>query len=208
MFDTQKKIVIKAVHSSLGAPVVARRMAEEYMSKVSEIADRIVEQAQSRYDESAKEGAKIAKRFQNGTVVEEIQHRVDMDKVQDRVGKLRDQLDAALDSWRENFTPSEGKPAPEKVAVEGPKTVGKKTPANKPATKTSAKKTPAKKTTATKTTAARTTAAKRTTAKSAATTTSGAKSTSSETAASKSSATKKTPAAEKTTARKPAAAKK
>lgn len=190
MFETQKEMVTKAMHSTIGAPVVAKKVAEEYVSKLSEYADRLVELAQARYDESVVEGEKIAKRFQSGTVVEEIQHRVDMDKVQDRVGKLRDQLEAALDSWRENFTP-ETKPEAKKVQVEAGKPAPKKT-----AAKTTAAKKPAAKKAPAKTTAARKPAAKKTTT--------------AKTAAAKKPAAKKAPArkapAKTTAARKPAAA--
>ena len=166
MFDKQRKIVTKAVYSTLGAPVVARKVADEYAGKFTKYTDRVVEHAQSRYDESAQEGEKIAKRLQDGNVVEEIQTRVDMDKVQDRVGKLRDQLEAALESWRENFAPDEATEPPKKVAVEEPKKTGTAKPAAKKTTAkpATAKKTTAAKKTTTKTTPAKTTAAKKTTA--------------------------------------------
>ena len=186
MFETQRKAVVKVVHSTLGAPVVARRIAEEYYGKATEYADKLVEHAQARYDESATEGEKIAKRFQDGAVVDEIQQRVDMDKVQDRVGKLRDQLEAALDSWRENFTPGEVKAEPKKVEVESAKPAAKKAPAKKaPAKKTAAAKKPAAKTTATKKAPAKKAPAKKTTA-------------------AKSTAAKKPAAKKTTTTRKPA----
>lgn len=195
MFDKQRKTAGKAMYSTLGAPVVARRLAQEYAARFTKFSDRLIEQAHVHYEESAEEGKKIAERFQDGNVVEEIQTRVDMDRVQDRVGKLRDQLDAALEGWRENFAPDDAKEAPKKVAVEEPASASKTAKSTKAASETTTtKKTPAKttgaKATTTKKTPAKTTAAKKTTAKTAAAKKTTAKKTPAKPTTAKSSTTK------------------
>jgi hypothetical protein len=162
----QKETATKAVHAALGAPVVitrrVRTIGSQQLKELSErfagYSDRLSTTAQTLVDDSAVEGEKVAKQIRGNQVVEELQHRVDLDKVTDRVEKLRDQLEAAMQSWRESFNPGEAKEAAKKVAVEAEETV-KPTPTakgtasatrtrtttRKPATKTAAAK-PASKT--------------------------------------------------------------
>jgi hypothetical protein len=169
MFEQQIEVATKAMYAAVGAPVVGVRMAKDYGEKLADRYGKFAETAEKQYDTFATEGEKFAKKLQSGDVVEEIQSRVDLEKVQDRVEKLRDQLEGALQSWRDSFTPAEPKAAT-KVPVEAAE---KATPAKKAATtKTTAKKTTAKaapKSTARKTTTskapAKKTAAKKTTAK-------------------------------------------
>ena len=112
--------------------------------------------AQSQLDEYADEGEKVAKQLKDRNVVEELEHRMNIDKVQDRVEQLRDQLENTLNNWRESFVPE----AEKKVeAVKKP--VAKKAPAKKaPAKKPVAKKAPAKKAVAKKAPAKKTAAKK------------------------------------------------
>ena len=158
---SQKELARKAFYASIGAPVVAGRMAKDYADKLATRGNELTETAQKRFAEFSKEGEKVTKQLRDTDVVEEIQSRVDFDKVQDRVEKMRDQLEGALDSWRESFTP-----AAQPVAVKKP--VAKKAPASKPAAKKpatkAATKAPAKKAPA-KTTARKTTTAKKAPAK-------------------------------------------
>ena len=57
-------------------------------------------------------------------VVEELEHRMNIDKVQDRVEQLRDQLETTLHNWRESFAPETAekspaaKPAPSRRALQ------------------------------------------------------------------------------------------
>jgi pyruvate/2-oxoglutarate dehydrogenase complex dihydrolipoamide acyltransferase (E2) component len=146
----QKEFAAKAFYAAVGAPVVAGRKMKDYMSKFAEYGDKMTDEAQERFDEWAKEGEKFTKQLQDRNMVEEIQHAMDLDKVQDRVEKLRDQLESALDNWRESFAPGEkpaepAKPAP-KAAPAAKKAPAKKAPAAKKTTpKTTAKKAPARK---------------------------------------------------------------
>jgi polyhydroxyalkanoate synthesis regulator phasin len=142
-FKTQKEFAAKAFYAAVGAPVVYGRKVKEYGEKLVEYGDKMTDQAQSAFDDFAKEGEKVTKQFRDGNVVEEFQSRVDLDKVQDRVEKLRDQLETALQNWRESFTPGD---KPEVIPVEAaPKKapVAKKAPAKKAPAAT--KKAPAKK---------------------------------------------------------------
>ncbi len=166
MFKEQMETATKAMYAMVGAPVVGARKVKGYGEKIVDGYGKLAEGAEKQYEAFAEEGEKFTKKLQNGDVVEEIQNRVDLEKVQDRVEKLRDQLEGALQSWRESFTPAEPKPAT-KVPVEpaakktAPKTTAKKTTAaKKSAPKTTAKKTTAAKKSAPKTTAKKTTAAK------------------------------------------------
>jgi len=140
--DAQKELATKAFYAALGAPVVYTRKAKEFAEKFVEYGDKLQDQAQDAFDEWAEEGEKVTKQFQDRKVVEEIRSQVDLEKVQDRVEKLRDQLEHALTSWRDNFTPDEApaKKAPAKKAPAKKAPVAKKAPAKK----APAKKTPAK----------------------------------------------------------------
>ena len=137
--ETQKEFAAKAFYAAVGAPVVYGRKVKEYTEKLVEYGDKMTEQAQSAFDDFAKEGEKVTKQFRDTDVVEEFQSRVDLDKVQDRVEKLRDQLETALHNWRESFTPAD---KPEVIPVEAAKAPAKKAPAKKAPV---AKKAPAKK---------------------------------------------------------------
>ncbi len=169
MLTAPRELATKTVYAAIGAPVVATRAVKEYRDRVAEYSGKIVDKAERQFDSMADEGEKIAKKLQGGQVVEEIQHRVDLEKVQDRVEKLRDQLEGALQSWRESFAHPEAKPPAKKVEVEAAeaKPAAKKTTAaRKPAAKKPAAKTAAAKkttTTAKKTTTTRKPAAKKTT---------------------------------------------
>jgi len=111
MFETQREFATKTAYVALGAPVVVSRMLRDYGVKLAD-------NAQAQMSTFADEGEKTAKKIQGGNVVEEIQHRVDLEKVQDRVEKLRDQLEGALQSWRESFTPTDTRTPAKKVTVE------------------------------------------------------------------------------------------
>lgn len=123
MMKEQKDMATKAVYATLGAPVVVARQVRELGEKIATYSDKLADSASARFDDYAREGEKVAKQLRGNNVVEEIQHRVDLDKVTDRVEKLRDQLEAAMQSWRESFTPGETKPAARKVTVEVEETV-------------------------------------------------------------------------------------
>jgi hypothetical protein len=150
--ETQKQLAGKALYAAIGAPVVYGRKLRDYGDKLAGYSDKFSEQAQTAFSEWAKEGEKVAKQLQEGKVgfrpvVEEIQSRVDLEKVQDRVEKLRDQLEDALTSWRESFSPAAHKDAGNGGAAMAPaKAPAKKAPAAKaPAKKAPAKKAPARK---------------------------------------------------------------
>lgn len=131
-----KEVVKKSAYVAVGAPVVVARKVKEFGSKV--VAD-----AQSQIDSYAAEGEKVTKQLKDRNVVEELEHRMNIDKVQDRVEHLRDQLENTLNNWRESFAPEAEKKAEEpKKAPAARKTTTKKAPAAK---KTTAKKAPAAK---------------------------------------------------------------
>ncbi len=156
MLKAQKEFATKAFHAAVGAPVIAGRRLREYGGKVAEFSGKWADEAQSQYEEFAAEGEKVTTKLRDRNMVEELQSRVDLEKVQDRVEKLRDQLEGALASWRESFTPEEQakKAEPEKKAP------AKTTAAKKPAAKKAAAKKPAAKKPAAKTAAAKKPAAK------------------------------------------------
>jgi hypothetical protein len=142
--NAPKEAVKKSAFVAVGAPVVVAR-------KVKQLGTKMKAGAQTQLDEYAAEGEKVTKQLKDRNVVEELEQRMNIDKVQDRVEHLRDQLETTLNNWRESFTPEDEK------KVEGPKTASaKKTSAKKApaAKKAAAKKAPVKKTVAAKKTVA------------------------------------------------------
>jgi len=131
-----KEVVKKSAFVAVGAPVVAAR-------KIKELGSKVKTGAQTQIDEYATEGEKVTKQLKDRNVIEELEQRVSIDKVQGRVEQLRDQLESTLNNWRESFAPEVEKKAEEpKKAPAAKKAPAKKAPA---ATKTTAKKTTAKK---------------------------------------------------------------
>ncbi len=151
-FETQKELATKAFYAAVGAPVVYTRKVKDYAEKAVKLGDKLQDQAVHAFDEWADEGEKVTKQFQDRKVVEEIRSQVDLEKVQDRVEKLRDQLEHALTSWRDSFTPGQAPAAKPVAKAPAAKAPAKKAPATKaPAKKaTAAKKAPATKATAKK----------------------------------------------------------
>ena len=136
---TSKEMATKTAYAAVGAPVVMAR-------KVKDFGTKFMADAQDQIEDFASEGEKVTKQLKDRNVVEELEHRMNIDKVQDRVEQLRDQLENTLNNWRESFTPAE-----EPIKKAPAKTVAKKAPAKKaPAKKATAKKAPATKTTAKK----------------------------------------------------------
>ncbi len=136
-----KEVAKKTAFVALGAPVVVARKVKDFSSK-------LMSDAQDQLDEYAAEGEKVTKQLKDRNVVEELEHRMNIDKVQDRVEQLRDQLETTLNNWRESFAPEAEKAEPKKEAA---KPAAKKPAAKKPAAKKpAAKKAPASKATAKK----------------------------------------------------------
>ena len=135
-FENPKKMAKKTAFVAVGAPVVVARKMKDFSTKM-------VSDAQDQIDVYAKEGKKVTKQIKDRNVVEELEHRMSIDKVQDRVEQLRDQLENTLTNWRESFTPAAEQAAKKTVAA---KPAAKKPAAKKaPATKAAAKKPAAKK---------------------------------------------------------------
>ena len=130
-----KDVAKKTAFVAVGAPVVVAR-------KVKDFGTKMVTDAQTQFDAYEKEGKKLTKQIKDRNVVEELEHRINIDKVQDRVEQLRDQLESTLNNWRESFIPAAEESAKKTAAA---KPAAKKAPATKAtAKKASAKKAPAK----------------------------------------------------------------
>ena len=118
------------LYAVVGAPVVAARKvgdkAGDIRLKLSENATGYGQAAEKAIDKWAVEGEKVVGRISDGKVVEEISAKVDLDQAKEQVGKLRDQLEDMLATWRNSFRP-------EKTAETA------KAPAKKPASKPAAK---------------------------------------------------------------------
>ncbi|HET9259602.1 MAG TPA: hypothetical protein VFP42_05675 [Acidimicrobiia bacterium] len=138
------------LYAAVGAPVVAAKkvtaQVTELKGKVSKETANYTEVANKALDEWAAEGEKVVTRISEGKVVEEISSKVDLDQAKEQVGKLRDQLEDMLATWRTSFRPEKG----------GEDKAG---PAPKTAAKPAAKKPAASKAATTKTSTARTTTA-------------------------------------------------
>ncbi len=147
----------KILYAAVGAPVVAaRKMGEkvtDLRTKLSEEATEYGKVAEKAIDTWAVEGEKVVGRITDGKVVDEIAAKVDLDQAKEQVGKLRDQLEDMLATWRSSFRPEKvSGTIAEKVEVVETKAPAKKAPAKKPATRK-----PAAKKTGTKASAAKTT---------------------------------------------------
>jgi hypothetical protein len=141
--DSPKQLVTKAGYAAVGAPIVIGR-------RIKDLGAKLADHTQAQYEAFANEGAKMTQQLQKRNVVEEIEQRIHLDKVQDRVEKLRDQLEGALHSWRESFAPM-APSAPDGATTKAPtaapkaeKPAAKKAPTRKPGAKAAAKKAPAK----------------------------------------------------------------
>jgi uncharacterized protein YdbL (DUF1318 family) len=152
------------LYAAVGAPVVAARKVSDQVNslrgRVSKETANYTKAANKALDDWATEGEKLVSRISEGKVVEEISQKVDLDQAKEQVGKLRDQLEDMLATWRHSFRPEKveaDKPAAEKPAAEKPAT--EKPAAKKPAAKTSTAKT-TKSSTAAKTSTAKSTAPK------------------------------------------------
>jgi hypothetical protein len=152
------------IYAAVGAPVVAARkltdQVNEIRGKVSKETTSYTKVANEAIDGWAVEGEKVVSGIRDGKVVEEISQKVDLDQAKDQVGKLRDQLEDMLATWRQSFRPEK---AEDKGSADKP---AAKTATKKPAAKSAASK-PANKASAAKTTAksGTSTAAKKSTAK-------------------------------------------
>ena len=97
------------LYAAVGAPIVVARKVGD---KVSIMKDRMEEGKATRskaagsvIDGWVAEGEKVVTRVSEGKVVEEISSKVDLDQAKEQVGKLRDQLEDMLVTWRTSFRP-------------------------------------------------------------------------------------------------------
>jgi len=121
--DTSKK----AAYAVMGAPVVAGRRIADYAGKVGR-------SLQKEFEAWVAEGERLSGEVREGKMVSEIKERVDLDQLQGRVEKLKDQLEDVLTNWRETF-----KPGQDKTEADEP-TKTKKSPAKSAAKKPATKK--------------------------------------------------------------------
>jgi hypothetical protein len=119
----------KAAYAVMGAPVVAKRHLSAYAGKMGK-------GLQKEFEAWITEGERLSGELREGKVVSEIKERVDIDQLQGRVEKLKDQLEDVLTNWRDTFKPGESTDAPKAEA----KPEAKKAPTKK----ATAKKAPAK----------------------------------------------------------------
>lgn len=149
------------LYAAVGAPVVAARKVGDrvagWRERMDEETNSYGKAAERAIEGWATEGKKVIDQIGNGNVVEEISSKVDLDQAKQQVGKLRDQLEDMLDTWRASFRPEKAettpakqpaKPATEQSATKKP--AAKSTSAKKPAASSSSAKKPAANSTSTK----------------------------------------------------------
>ncbi|MDX1469262.1 MAG: hypothetical protein R3258_07965 [Acidimicrobiia bacterium] len=161
-------------YAAVGAPVVAARkvgsQVEALKDRFSAERNSYTKAAEKAMSDWVAEGEKLVEKISDGKVVEEISSKVDLDQAKEQVGKLRDQLEDMISTWRQSFRPDKGEDDVETKAPAS-KPAAKTSAAKKPAAKKPAAKKPAAKKPAAKTSAAKTTkstsAAKKSTAKTA-----------------------------------------
>lgn len=126
----------KAAYAVVGAPVVAGRRIADYAGKVGK-------SLQKEFEAWVTEGERLSGEVREGKVVSEIKERVDLDQLQHRVEKLKDQLEDVLTNWRDTFRPGDDTEAADAEAEPATKATGqatKKPAAKKPAAKKAATK--------------------------------------------------------------------
>ena len=123
--------ITNAFYAAIGAPVLAGR-------KLVEVGGKVASALRDGVEASTEEGRVVADKFGDGNVVEELSHRLEVDE---RVGKLREQVEGVVDKWRDGFQ------ADKKESAKAPakKAAAKKSAAKKPAAKKAAAKKPAAK---------------------------------------------------------------
>ena len=151
------------LYAAVGAPVVAARKVGEKVNdlrvKMSDETSGYTKTAEKAIDSWAVEGEKVVGRITDGKVVDELAAKVDLDQAKEQVGKLRDQLEDMLATWRTSFRPEK--------ATEETKVAEVKAPAKKPATRKPAAKTGTKTSKASAAKTTKSTAAKKSPAKTA-----------------------------------------
>ncbi len=118
--------VTDAFYATIGAPVLAGR-------KLVDFGGKAVVAVRDGVEASTIEGRTVAEKFGDGNVVEELNTRLEVDE---RVGKLRDQVESVVERWREGFQADKKAEAPKPAA----KSTAKKAPAKKAAAKKPAAK--------------------------------------------------------------------
>ena len=88
----------KAAYAVVGAPVVATK-------RLGELSGKWRRDARREFEKWVTEGERLTTDLREGKVVEEIKEKVDFDHLQERVEKLRDQLEDVLANWRATFKP-------------------------------------------------------------------------------------------------------
>ncbi len=157
----QTKKAKNILYAAVGAPVVAARKVGDQVQALKEK----VEKEKADYGKDlekaleawAAEGEKLLGRLKEGKVVEEISSKMDLDQAKEQVGKLRDQLEEMLETWRQSFRPEKAEVEPEVKVETEDKPAAKTTAKTSTTAKKPAAKKPAAKTTTTKASAAKTT---------------------------------------------------
>ncbi len=131
-----KEAAQQTLYAAVGTPVLVK-------DRIVEFGTKMVGVAKDQFKAAAQEGEQIASNVRKSTVVEEISSRIDLEDLQGRVDKLRDQLEEALANWRESFRPEAEKEQPKPAAVKAEKPAAKKPAAKATTTRKPAAKKPA-----------------------------------------------------------------
>jgi len=143
----------KLLYAAVGAPVVVAKSAQarvdEIRLKLGESAGSLTKDLESQLEQWAAEGEVLLGRIGDSKAVDELTERMDLDQVQEQVGKLRQQLEDLLDTWRSNFRPGvergEGSPLPQprSATVPAEQTATPESPSQKPASQKATARKPA-----------------------------------------------------------------
>ncbi|HLT96078.1 MAG TPA: hypothetical protein VK070_04745 [Acidimicrobiia bacterium] len=98
-----------AVYAAVGAPIVAAKAVnarlEKLRAELENRSDDVTRRAKELLEEFATEGEQAVEKLSDRKVVDEITAKVDFDQAREQVGKLRDQLEDMLTTWRASFRP-------------------------------------------------------------------------------------------------------
>lgn len=99
----------EAVYAAVGAPIVTARALnarlENLRDEFETRSEGLSERAQQILEEWTTEGRQTVERVSDGRVVDEFAAKVDFDQAREQVGKLREQLEDMLATWRASFRP-------------------------------------------------------------------------------------------------------
>lgn len=104
-----------AVYAAVGAPIVTARAInarlENLRGELGSRTEGLNERAHHILEEWTHQGRQTMEKVSDGKMVDELAARMDFDQAREQVGRLREQLEEMLATWRTSFRPETGEDA-------------------------------------------------------------------------------------------------